>query len=38
LALDKYSLACSNKSLPLAFLAIATPPPQEYATIIPLMN
>jgi hypothetical protein len=30
-------LACSNKSLPLAFLAIATPPPQEYAAIISYM-
>jgi hypothetical protein len=33
LALDKYPIACSNKSLPLAFLAIATPP-YGYVTII----
>jgi hypothetical protein len=33
LAFDKHPFACSNKSLPLAFLAIATPP-HGYATII----
>jgi hypothetical protein len=33
LALDKYPFACSNISLPLAFLAIATPP-HGFVTII----
>jgi hypothetical protein len=37
LALDKYPFARSNKSLPLAFLAIAAPP-YEYAAIISSMN
>jgi hypothetical protein len=37
LALDKHPFACSNKSLPLAFLAIATPP-HGYVTIISYMN
>jgi len=32
-ALDKHPFACSNKSPPLTFLAIATPP-HGYAAII----